>query len=69
MPNPQTIYCLAVVVSVYMALIAALVFHYLQRPLANTPRLIKWLILVLVAVYLSLLFGLDGWRAISALLR
>jgi hypothetical protein len=64
MLSERTFFALAIVLSVFLVLFTALSRLTLQKPIPrNTSSFLKWLILVLVGLYLVSLYGLEGWRA------
>ena len=65
MLSERTFFALAIVLSVFLVLFIALSRLTLQKPIPrNTSSFLKWLILVLVGLYLTSLYGLEGWRAV-----
>jgi hypothetical protein len=59
-----------VIIAVFTVLIAALYFHSKKRPFpAQTVILLKWLIRVLVYLFLAAKFGGSDLRFVTALLK
>jgi hypothetical protein len=65
MPNELTVFGVSVVIAEFVALIAILVCLKTKRRIPkSTIELLKWLILVLVGLYLTAKFGLGAWSVI-----
>ena len=65
MPFEQIVLLLAVVLASYWVLATALSLTKSRQPLPeSTEKLVKWLIRLLAALYLTSHYGLDGLRAL-----
>jgi multisubunit Na+/H+ antiporter MnhB subunit len=65
MLNERTFFAVAIVASVFLVLFTALSCLTLKKPIPKSiSSFLKWLILVLVGLYLTSQYGLEGWRAV-----
>lgn len=59
----RTLFAVAAVASVFLVLSSALLSIKHQRPIPKRKiDLLRWLIIVLVGLYLVSRYGLEGWR-------
>lgn len=65
MLSERTFFAVAIIASVFLVLFAALSCLKLQKPIPKSiSNFLKWLILVLVGLYLASQYGLEGWSTV-----
>jgi hypothetical protein len=65
MPNELTVFGVCLIIAEFAALITVLFCLNSQRRIPKpTAELLRWLILVLVGLYLTAKFGLGAWSVV-----